>query len=99
MHLKNGFIYRLRLINITALNPDLEVSLMFNGTPVRWTAISKDGATLPTQQKRTLAAASQPITIGETRDYEFQPRLAGSYFFEMYDGTGKLFTSVVLEVR
>jgi manganese oxidase len=99
MHLIRGTSYRLRLINITALNPDLEVSLLFKGAPVRWTAISKDGADLPPQQIVTIPAASQQITIGETRDFEFEPGKAGSYFFEVRSAYGgELLASMILEV-
>jgi manganese oxidase len=100
MHLKVGTTYRFRLINITALNPDIEVSLKYNGTPVSWTSIAKDGATLPPVQRITVQAASQPITIGETRDYEFVPAEAGSYVFEVRSAYGgSLYSSMVLESR
>jgi FtsP/CotA-like multicopper oxidase with cupredoxin domain len=99
MHLRVGFTYRLRLINITALNPDLEVSLLFKGEPVRWTSIAKDGAMLPMQQKVMVAAASQPITIGETRDYLFQPTIEGNYTFEVKNSSGQLFASMLLDAR
>jgi hypothetical protein len=45
-------------------------------------------------------AASQSISIGETRDYEFKAGEAGSYVFEVRSAHGgALYSSMVLESR
>jgi FtsP/CotA-like multicopper oxidase with cupredoxin domain len=100
MQLILGMKYRFRLINITALNPDLKVSFLFKGKPVSWQAIAKDGANLPPQQVVMMPAAAQQITIGETRDFEFRPGETGSYSFEVRSGSGtELFVTMVMQVK
>lgn len=85
MRLKINTTYRFRLINITALNPGLAVSLLLKGKPVNWKAIAKDGADLPPGQMNMTQADKQRITIGETRDFHFQAAERGIYSFEVRD--------------
>jgi len=100
MKLKTGKIYRFRLINITALNPELRVNLLYKGNPVNWRPIAKDGADLPAGQMNMIPAGAQAITIGETRDFQFQPAEPGSYSFEVRDaGENKLYATMILEAE
>ncbi len=69
--LRAGAKYRFRFINITPHDPRLEVALLSGTEPVRWRAISKDGAALPASQA-TLRPAKQIISVGETYDFEFE---------------------------
>lgn len=81
MSLKQGIRYRFRIINITGLGSDLNVSLLYDKTSLNWRMIAKDGGDLPTQQRLVISANAQPVTIGETRDFEFQPQKTENYFF------------------
>ena len=45
-------------------------------------SIAKDGADLPSQQVLT-EPSIQTITVGETRDFEWQPVETGNYTFEV----------------
>ena len=75
--LQAGTKYRLRFINIGTNDSDSIVSLRGEGgKPVSWRAVAKDGWTLPDSQA-TFRPAVQPITVGETYDFEFQPDHAG----------------------
>jgi manganese oxidase len=96
MKLKAGTIYRLRLINISAINSDLQASLLFNGRPARWVPIAKDGADLPSNQRVACEAASQEITIGETRDFEFRPVAEGTYSFEVRSSYGSFLYATMI---
>jgi len=96
---KQGIKYRFRVINITGLGPDLNFSLLYDKTPVNWRMIAKDGADLPTQQRLVKSANTQPVTIGETRDFEFQPDKTGIYSFEVRRGGGYLVITTVIQVK
>ena len=78
MVFKAGVKYRLRLVNITAFDPTLEVALTLRDSLISWKAIAKDGAMFPRQQMSTLLAR-QIVTVGETRDYEWRPKEKGDY--------------------
>ena len=71
-----GRTYRIRVINILPDNPPVELSLQSAGAPVKWRPVAKDGADLPSGH-RTLCAARQTLSIGETYDFEFRPEAAG----------------------
>ena len=62
---------RFRLINISP-NFNGVVSLRGANGPVKWRAVAKDGADLPPSQA-TARPAKQPISVGETYDFEFAP--------------------------
>lgn len=68
--LQSGRKYRLRLINISPNNVEMQVSLRNTSGPVSWRIIAKDGADLPPEQIHP-AQAQLPITVGETYDVEF----------------------------
>jgi hypothetical protein len=70
----------LTLISITAIDPDMVVSFLFNNKPINWRAVAKDGADLPTQQIE-MRSAVQPITVGETRDFEIFTSRGRKLFF------------------
>jgi FtsP/CotA-like multicopper oxidase with cupredoxin domain len=77
--LKLGTKYRLRFINMGVNDSDVTVALLDeNAKPVQWRAAAKDGWTLPTAQATT-RPARQPITVGETYDFEFVPDRAGEF--------------------
>jgi FtsP/CotA-like multicopper oxidase with cupredoxin domain len=70
--LKAGTHYRFRFINISPNDSDIKVSLLADSKPVAWRAIGKDGWTLP-EKLATLRPALQPVSVGETYDFEFAP--------------------------
>jgi manganese oxidase len=71
VRLRAGEKYRLRLINITANAADMQVSLAEAGQPVQWKRLAKDGADLPATMA-VVADAREILTVGETRDFEYQ---------------------------
>jgi FtsP/CotA-like multicopper oxidase with cupredoxin domain len=71
MELQAGQKHRIRLINISPTIP-LTFQLLADSAPVAWRAIAKDGADLPSTQKRTQPARLQ-IGVGETYDFEISP--------------------------
>lgn len=98
LFLKARKSYQFRVINITALGPRFNVSLLHNGLPVTWRIVAKDGAGLPPNQRVIKQASIQKISIGETIDFEFVPGEEGDYLFEVRGGTGKLFVTKVIRV-
>jgi len=81
--LKLGTKYRLRFINIGTNDSDASVTLLGdNVQPVQWHAVAKDGWTLPTAQS-TMRPARQPITVGETYDFELVPDRAGDFTLQV----------------
>jgi FtsP/CotA-like multicopper oxidase with cupredoxin domain len=84
MVVRVGVPQRFRLINMTALNADLIVSLDGPGAPV-WTPIAKDGLDLD-PRLRTQRRAVQQLTVGETRDFTFVPTTPGSLTLDVFDG-------------
>jgi FtsP/CotA-like multicopper oxidase with cupredoxin domain len=82
IELRKGESYRFRFINITPHDPLLTVSLLAGSSPVTWRAISKDGADLPLSQA-TARPAQQTVSVGETYDFEFEPRSASELRLEI----------------
>ena len=80
--LRAGQTYRLRIINIVPENPPVNVSLKITGNPAMWRPIAKDGADLPTGQRK-LCPAQVTIAVGETYDFEFRPEGAGEVAIEV----------------
>src|SRR6266498_323496 len=99
MALKRGINYRFRIINLTALGPDLTVSILLNGVPVKWSAVAKDGADFPAQQRLIKPAVDQPVSIGQTMDFAFKPGKAGNYLFAVKDYSGTIVVSKLLQVQ
>jgi hypothetical protein len=83
MEVKHGVKYRFRFINITPHDPLLSVSLLAGSSPVTWRAIAKDGADLPVSQA-TERPARQVVSVGETFDFEFEPRSASELRLEIF---------------
>ena len=81
--LRQGIRYRFRFINITPHDPLLTVSLLSGSSPVLWRAIAKDGADL-SPALATEGAARQTVSVGETYDFEFQPRSAAELRLEIF---------------
>jgi len=78
-----GTTYRMRFINITAVDSDLTYSIVdAAGAPVSWRAIAKDGQDLPPEQAATKQASGDNITVGETRDYSFTPPKQGELYLQ-----------------
>jgi FtsP/CotA-like multicopper oxidase with cupredoxin domain len=75
--LEKGVIHRLRLINIGAAGV-IRFSLRMDTTLVQWKARAKDGAELP-PALRVARAATQPVSVGETYDFDFTPPGPGAY--------------------
>jgi FtsP/CotA-like multicopper oxidase with cupredoxin domain len=99
MYCTKGTDYRFRLINITALGPRLLVSLLTGDQPANWRRIAKDGADIPAIQQVTKPALNQPISIGETMDYNFKPDHPGTYRFEVRRFNGKLYLTKIIIVK
>jgi FtsP/CotA-like multicopper oxidase with cupredoxin domain len=76
MQLRVGEKYRLRFINITPSDDEVEFSLKAGDKPVLWQPLAKDGADLPPFYKKA-CDAKQKFGAGETYDYVFQPETAG----------------------
>ena len=98
MMLQVGQTYRLRLINITANSVGFVVQLLANGDYAEWRAIAKDGADLPPSQA-VVTKSTQPLAVGETRDFEFRPTTAGDMRFEVRTSTGLARASMDVQVR
>jgi FtsP/CotA-like multicopper oxidase with cupredoxin domain len=90
--------YRFRVINITALAPKFNISLLYNTLPVNWKILAKDGADFPGNQQVIKPALKQTISIGETIDFEFQPTEKGDYHFEVRGGDGTLRLTKLIRV-
>jgi FtsP/CotA-like multicopper oxidase with cupredoxin domain len=85
LYLKKGMSYRLRLINISFGWSFITTSILHNGSPVNWKSLAKDGADLPSHQQIIKPAFKQPVSIGQTFDFEFRPEEAGDYLFQIND--------------
>lgn len=71
IRLRAGEKYRFRMINISGDAVSMRVSLLETGRPVQWKKLAKDGADLPTALA-VAAPAREILTVGETRDFEYQ---------------------------
>ena len=80
-----GVPLRLRFINITTGRPGMRMDLFRDSTLVAWRPVAKDGADLP-RGRQIERTARQPISIGETFDFEFTPTAAGEYRLEGWTG-------------
>jgi FtsP/CotA-like multicopper oxidase with cupredoxin domain len=99
LQMRVGNTYRVRLINITANNANLELTLASGAEPITWRAIAKDGADLPLVQAVESKALRQSLTTGETRDYAITPRAAGDLRLELRAITGRVRAALAIEVR
>lgn len=96
--LKRGEKYRFRIINITSGVPELTVSLLQNNKPVNWRILAKDGANLPVQLQVNKSANNQPVSIGQTFDFEFNSGKAGAFSFAAKDYRDSIIVSKTLRV-
>ena len=96
--MKKNIIYHFRLVNITAGWADIETSIKYNDKPVSWKPLAKDGADLPSYQQTIRPALNQPISVGQTLDFEFTPDKAGEYFFQVASTYGFL-TPINMVIR
>lgn len=90
--------HRLRFINITtgSGSPRFRIVGADSGV-VTWTAVAKDGMTLP-DSRRTSRPALQMISMGET--YDFEVNLPpGRYQLELRTAAGRLASRQPFEVR
>ncbi|WP_158638317.1 multicopper oxidase domain-containing protein [Panacibacter ginsenosidivorans] len=99
MTLHPGKNYRFRFINTTGYLTDLNVSILLNDVPVNWRAFAKDGAYLPTDLQIIKPAKDECITVGQTRDFEFDPEKKGDYVFAVKDFTDSIVLRKVLRVQ
>jgi hypothetical protein len=89
---------RLRLINITPASFALTFVLTDGFAPVQWTPQAKDGASLPSSQRRS-REARQLVTVGETYDFEIQPEADKPLWLELRRGSGEWVAQVLLVAR
>ena len=73
-----GVVQRFRFINMTMLYSGATISLVSAKGPALWKPLAVDGADLPAAL-RLSETAVQTITIGQTRDFLFEPRAPGEY--------------------
>ena len=79
--LHKGHKYRFRLINITPNDVDGIVTLKDGDKILKWRLLAKDGQDVPPAQA-VVKEAKQPIGVGETYDFEFQPEATGDLRLE-----------------
>jgi len=80
---KAGQQYRMRLINITANNAGFAFWLEGRSGTEHWIPIAKDGAELPVALRIAQPAAAQIVSVGETFDFLWTPKVPGPYSLEM----------------
>ena len=82
LKLKVGQRYRFRFINMTPTDSDLKFSMLDGDKPIKWKAVAKDGQTLPPEQAMFKEAKEQPLTVGETYDFEYEPEKPGELYLQ-----------------
>ncbi len=98
LDLQRDVPYRLRFGNITTGRPGMRVEMLRDSVLAVWRPLAKDGADLPIA-RRMMQSARQPISIGETADFEVRSTSAGPMRLEMRTAAGTLLGTVLLEVR
>ena len=98
VELRVGVPYRFRLINITIGRPGIRVEVRRDTSLVQWRALAKDGADLP-HERQVMMPARQPISIGETFDFELTPSEAVAMRLEVRSGNNALLATMPLVVR
>jgi hypothetical protein len=86
---------RLRAADITPSDDAVRFSLLDNGAPTSWTPVAKDGADLPPYFSGASQAKLQ-FGAGETYDFEFVPKKAGS--LELQVDFVMLHTTILISV-
>jgi FtsP/CotA-like multicopper oxidase with cupredoxin domain len=95
--LKVGVPHRLRLINITTARPGLRLELRRDTTVVAWRQLARDGAELPDVRK-VMRPGRQPLTIGQTMDFEVTPREPGDLRLVVVANQGYSLGTLTLKV-
>jgi FtsP/CotA-like multicopper oxidase with cupredoxin domain len=98
LELRRGVRYRLRFANITTRRPGMRVEMVRDSALATWTPLAKDGADLP-QVRRVARPARQPLSIGETADFEVTPAVAGTTRLEARTSSGALLGRLEMVVR
>lgn len=98
VELRAGERYRFRVINVHTFRPSMIARLLRDSTPETWRAIAKDGMELPAERART-GPAVQQLGNGETFDFEFTPRDAGTLRFLVTTGGDVPLVSMPVRVR
>ena len=96
MTFARGRNHRMRLVNIGGA-ARFNFILRQDSTVMKWRRIAKDGADLVASQ-RTIVPARQPVSTGETFDFEWTPPAAGEYLLAVMN-SGKMFASQKIIVR
>jgi FtsP/CotA-like multicopper oxidase with cupredoxin domain len=96
--LRMGLAHRFRIINITVRRAGMRVELWRGDALAQWRPIAKDGAALPIP-RQIERSARQPITLGETFDFEVTPREPGEMRLEMRTGNGLVIATVPIIVQ
>jgi hypothetical protein len=65
---------------------------------VQWRPLARDGSELP-EQRQVMKPAFQPLTIGETLDFEITPQLPGNLRLDAVALQGPVLGSLVLRVE
>jgi FtsP/CotA-like multicopper oxidase with cupredoxin domain len=111
MFLLMGRTYRLRFINITPNDSPVDLSMTYAGRPAplpvpdtapklregevaRWRALAKDGADLPETQAQ-LQNAHESLSVGETRDFQFDAQVPGQYVLRLRSPFGSEVAQVI----
>ncbi len=98
LELRAGTRYRLRLINIHTYRPSIRIELKQGTELLRWRALAKDAADLPSE-RATARPAAQQMGNGETYDFDFIPAAAGDLRLEVLTGVGALLVTLPIRVR
>jgi len=98
IQLKAGLRHRLRLINITPNNANLNIFLIERFEAARWRLLAKDGADVPAAQS-VVKPARQLISVGETYDFEWHPETPRNAWLEIRRGSGEWLLQAPIAVR
>jgi FtsP/CotA-like multicopper oxidase with cupredoxin domain len=96
--LKAGLRHRLRLINITPNNVNLNVFLTERLEVSQWRLLAKDGADVPASQSLA-KPARQLVSVGETYDFEWYPETPRNGWLEVRRGNGEWVLQAPIVVR
>ena len=96
--MRAGVPNRLRLINITTSNDNLQAFVVDRGEQTTWKPLAKDGATLPAGQTAP-RPARQLVTVGETYDFEIQPARSQALWLEVRRGSGEWVLQAPIKLR
>jgi hypothetical protein len=96
--MRAGVPNRLRLINITTLNDNLQAFVVDRGDQTTWKPLAKDGESLPAGQTSP-RSARQLVTVGETYDFEIQPSRSQRLWLEVRRGSGMWVLQAPINLR